>query len=260
MRAIESTRSVDSIFRRQMASASLSAIAPRGEDTPWTVLTDSMATAWLALALLYVCGLLAMGTVAWRASTDIPDSADSTVAGPSPTLLTTPSPIGGSNGGKSTSPCGKTIPRTLIAIAFFTVASAVLILGWLAFFGAIVLPRLRGYRPGVGRVPYTFWSIFTPFVAYSTLTGLFIITTIGICLYSLSITRAEDTYVEDICGAPFVTLRIVGIVFLGITAVFIGIYAVCKHFLNKRAKKENRSHLAVKRRVMMKTTVSEPRL
>merc|ERR1712146_444617 len=123
----------------------------------------------------------------WRASENIPDRATGVTqdgAASTGNVTSTPLPEGLVN-----SPCGTTIPRTLIAIATLTVACAVLIIGWLVFFGVGVLPRLRAYRPGNGRVPYTFWSIFTPFVAFSTFVGLVTLAAAAVCLYSLSITR-----------------------------------------------------------------------
>ena len=232
--------------RRREARERYAAGLERGEDTDWTMVTDTMATAWLAAFLLYLCGLLGMGTAAWRVAVDIPSLAVGQPGAPTDTGASdVPWPSTSSAAlASSESPCGGTIPGTLIAIAFFLVLSAVLLMGWLPFFGLAVLPKLRAYRPGVGRIPFTFWSVFTPFVAYSTVVGLSFIAAAATCLYSLSITRVEDKFLEDICGEPFVTLRIVAIVFLGLTFVLLVAYGVHKYVLQRRAKAANREHQA----------------
>ena len=49
---------------------------------------------------------------------------------------------------------------------------------------------------------------------------------------------------KDICGEPFVTLRIVAIVYLSLTIVLLVAYGVHKWVLQRRAKVANRQHQA----------------
>jgi uncharacterized membrane protein len=215
-------------------------VSARGQDTEWTLMPESILFAWLAGLLAYVAGLLAMGTASWRVMATIPDTAGANNAADVPQTAGNVTAVQG----LTEDPCGNKIPNSLIAIAFFTVASAVLILGWIVFFGVLVLPKLRNYRPGVGRVPFTVMSVFTPFVAYSTVVSLFLLTCGAVCLYSLSITRLDDKYREDICGSPFVTLRIVGIVYLATTFVLLALYGVSRYVFVRRARKANSAQQA----------------
>jgi hypothetical protein len=215
---------------------------PPGEETPWTLVTDTMLIVWLVALIIYVCFLFAMGVTSWRISADIPESAWArenpidVVPGQNATAngIQTDAPLA-----RKEDPCGRDVPMTLIALAFFNTATCFFVIGWIVFFGLAVLPKLRAHHPGQGHVPFTFNSVFTPFVAYSTLVGLFVFTTAAICLYSLSITRIEDSYVQDICGAPFITLRAVGITFLTVTFTLMAVYGFHRHMLTRRARKIN---------------------